>query len=279
MRVKHRKATKNIKEFCAKYGTDHQSVDVDPDLDNLFVVEKYKIVYCSVPKVACTVWKGIMAKLQGLNISKGIHKNTKGKLKILSNYSVGERETILKTYRKFLFVREPFERLLSAYRDCFWGKYKTKQDYWKDYQGKIKQVLMSRTSLPNETYSGNVTFEQFATYLVLRLREGGLFQEHWREQYKLCHPCRIQFDYIGHYETMAEDAMFILRKTNLENKVNFPEWQPTDTSELMQKYYSTLSLLRIRQLQSIYNKDFELFGYSYPGPLKAVVDNLMNDKL
>ena len=51
MRVKHRKATKNIKEYCAKYGTDHQGVDADLDLDNLFVVEKYKIVYCSVPKV------------------------------------------------------------------------------------------------------------------------------------------------------------------------------------------------------------------------------------
>ena len=166
-----------------------------------------------------------------------------------------------------------------AYRDYFWGKFKTKQDYWKDYQEKIKQVVMSRTALPNETYSGKVTFEQFAIYLVLRRREGGLFQEHWREQYKLCHPCLIQFDYIGHYETLAEDAMFILRKTNLENKVNFPEWQPTDTSELMQKYYSTLSLLRIRQLQSIYNRDFELFGYSYPGPLNGVVDNLINDKL
>ena len=279
MRVKHGKATKKIKEYCAKYGTYPQSGDADADLDNLFVVERYKIVYCSIPKVACTVWKRIMTKLEGLNISKGIHKKAKGKLKILSDYSLGERETILKTYRKFLFVREPFERLLSAYRDCFWGNFKAKQAYWKDYQEKIKQVLMSRTSLPNETYSGKVTFEQFATYLVLRRREGGLFQEHWREQYKLCHPCRIQFDYIGRYETMAEDAMFILKKTNLENMVNFPEWQPTDTRELMQKYYSTLSLLRIRQLQSIYSNDFELFDYSYPGPLKAVVYNLINDTL
>ena len=277
MGYKHRKATKQIKEYCVKYGTD--SLEKNPDLSSFFVSEKYKLVYCSIPKVACTVWKRIVANLEGLNITKGIHKKTKGKLKILSNYSLEERKTILKSYKKFMFVREPFERLLSAYRDCFWGKFKSKTAYWKNYHNYIKGVLVSYSGRYNDTFPADVTFEQFATYLVLRWRKGGLFQEHWREQYNLCHPCRVQFDYIGHYETLAEDALFILRKTNLEHRVDFPEWQPTNTSALIQKYYSTLSLLRIKQLQNIYSKDFELFGYNFPGPLKVTVDNLINNKL
>ena len=277
MTSKHRNVAKQMREYCIKYGSDSDVKHLD--FYNFFVSEKYNIVYCSVPKVACTVWKKIMAKLEGLNITRGIHKYAKGKLKILSDYSLEERQKILKTYKKFMFVREPFERLLSAYRDCFHGNFKTSSEFWKKFHKFVKKVLTKGSSRHNDTLPGVTTFEQFATYLVLRWRQGALLQEHWREQYNLCHPCHVRFDFIGHYETLEEDALYFLRKTSLENKVFFPEWKPTDTSNLIQKYYSTLSLLRIKQLQYIYQKDFELFGYSYPGPLNKTIESIVNDKL
>ena len=277
MTSKQKETTKKIQEYCADYGKD--SSEKDLDFKNFIVLEKYKLVYCSVPKVACTVWKRILANLEGYNITTDVHKKTKGKLRILSNYTTEDRNKILKTYKKFMFVREPFERLLSAYRDCFWGEFKRRTDYWKRYRKVIRFVLATLTSFDIDVNADNTTFEQFATYLVLRWREGGLFQDHWREQYRLCHPCQVQFDYVGHYETLEDDAQFILRKTQLDDKVFFPEWQPTNTSALMKNYYSTLSLLRIRQLWNIYRKDFELFGYNYPEAIQMVVDNLVNNKL
>ena len=243
------------------------------------MLEKYNLVYCIVPKVACTVWKRILANLEGYNITKAVHRETEGKLKKLSTYTTGDRRKILKTYKKFMFVREPFERLLSAYRDCFWGKFKRSAPYWKRYRKTIRLVLAKRRGLDIDVDADNTTFEQFATYLVLRWNERKLFETHWREQYKLCHPCQVQFDYVGHYETLQDDSQFILRQTKLDEKVFFPEWQPTNTSSLMKNYYSTLSLLRIRQLWNIYKKDFELFGYTYPEAIQMVEDNLVNDKL
>ena len=269
--------TKQIMEYCAKRGKD--SSEKDLDFKNFIVLEKYKLVYCSVPKVACTVWKRILANLQGYNITTGVHKKTKGKLRILSNYTTEDRNKILKTYKKFMFVREPFERLLSAYKDCFWGTFKRSHQGWKYYRKEIRELLAKSSGLHVDVNADNTTFEQFATYLVLQWREGRLFQDHWREQYKLCHPCQVQFDYVGHYETLEDDAQFILRKTQLDDKVFFPEWQPTNTSALMKNYYSTLSRLRIRQLWNIYRKDFELFGYNCPEAIQMVVDNLVNDKL
>ena len=161
-------------------------------------------------------------------------------------------------------MRDPFERLLSAYKDCFWGKFKRSHKGWKHYRKEIRELLVKGSGLYIDVNVDNTTFEQFATYLVLQWKEGGSFQIHWREQYKLCHPCQVQFDYVGHYETLQDDAQFVLRKTKLDHKVLFPEWQPTNTSASMKNYYSTLSLLRIRQLWDIYKKDFELFGYTYP---------------
>ena len=277
MTSKHRNIAKQIKEHCIKHGSDSNVKDLD--FYNFFVSEKYNLVYCSIPKVACTVWKGIMAKIEGLNITAGVHKNTKGKLKLLRDYPWKERQKILKSYKKFMFVREPFERLLSAYRDCFHGKFKTSSEWWKKFHKFVKKVLAEGSGRHNDTLPGVTTFEQFATYLVIQRRKGALLQEHWREQYNLCHPCNVQFDFIGHYETLAEDALFVLRKTGLENKVSFPEWRPTDTSNLLHEYYSTLSLLRIKQLQNIFQKDFELFGYSYPGALNKTIKSLVDDKL
>ena len=274
----NKKSAKLIREYCSRYGPE-LGKEKNNHFSNLIVVEEYKLVYCGVPKVACTVWIRILALLQGINVTSGVHKNTRGKLTILSNYDKNNRERILNSYTKFMFVREPFERLLSAYRDCFHGSYKTKTAYWKGYHKFVKDVLARGTGRHNDTLPGDVTFEQFATFLVLQWREGVSFQAHWREQHNLCDPCQIQFDFIGHYETLEEDALFILRKTNLENKVNFPHWNPTDTNSLMQEYYSTLSFLRIKQLQSIYQKDIELFGYSYPRSLEMIVNRRIRERL
>lgn len=274
--LKHKKTSKLLREYCAQYQPKLQEKDLA--FSNFIVLDKYKLVYCTVPKVACTVWKRILANLQGLHVTNGVHKNTRGRLNLLSNHTLENREKILKTYTKFMFVREPFQRLLSAYRDCFHGEYKTKAPYWKKYREFVKDVLAtSRGGGYNDTLPGDVTFEQFATFLVLQWQEGALFQVHWREQYKLCHPCRVQFDFIGHYETLAQDAHQILRMTNLEKKVDFPEWNPSETNSLMQEYYSTLSSLRLKQLQTIYKNDTKAFGYSYPRPLEMIIDKRIRE--
>ena len=277
MTSKQNERTKHMNEYCAKYRKDSDEKDLD--LSNFIVSEKFRLVYCVVPKVACTVWKRILANLEGFDITENVHDEIKGKLKLLSNYATEDRINILKTYKKFMFVREPFERLLSAYQNCFWGEFKRNHGGWKRYRKEIRKVLAKRGGFDIDVTADNTTFEQFATYLVLRWREGGLFQVHWREQYKLCHPCHIQFDYVGHYETLVDDALFLLRKTKLDDKVSFPEWQPGKTSALMKSYYSTMSLLRIKQLWEIYKRDFEFFGYTYPGSIQMVVDNLLIDKL
>ncbi|KAJ7376054.1 Carbohydrate sulfotransferase 11 [Desmophyllum pertusum] len=251
----HNLRTKLMHEYCGKTGKYmDDSQEKHLDLSNFIVLEKYKLVYCPVPKVSCTVWKNLLAKLDGLFLGRP------------TNYS--------QTYTKFMFVREPFERLLSAYRDVFLGWWKRSADFWKSYRKRVREYLVSSGRLGINTSADNTTFEEFATYVVLKHRNGKDLQEHWRPMYDLCHPCYIQFDFIGHYETLMDDAQFILRKTNVDDKVQFPEWRPTDTNDLMQKYYSNLTLLRIAQLQSVYKDDLELFGYTFPGVLQPVVDKL-----
>jgi len=112
-----RKPQKKIQEYCAEYGKD--STEKDLDFSQFIVLEKYKLVYCTVPKVACTVWKQILANLEGYNITRGVHKKTLGKLRLLSNNTNEDRSKILKTYKKFMFVREPLNDVCRRIKIAF----------------------------------------------------------------------------------------------------------------------------------------------------------------
>jgi len=265
-----------MQEFCDKQAKDFDAKHID--FSRFIVSEKYKLVFCPLPKVSCTVWKTLLADLEGIHIENDVHKEVGYKLNSLKKYSMEERRNILKTYTKFMFVREPFERFLSAYRDCFEGWYKGGDAFWKRYRQRVREYLVKNGGLRIDVDADNTTFEEFATYVVLTWRNGEKLQIHWRQMHDSCHPCHIKFDYVGHYESLSQDAEFILRKANIHDKVQFPKYRPTNTNFLMRKYYSNLTLLRIAQLQRIYKEDMELFGYTFPGPLQPVIDKLTDHK-
>lgn len=89
----------------------------------------------------------------------GIHLYTRGKFKLLSQLSLEERKEKLATYTKFFFVREPYERLLSAYRDCFYGSYrklfKRLEFETKAKEGKRRSVNSSHIQIIGVKMAGN----------------------------------------------------------------------------------------------------------------------------
>ena len=264
-----------MEEYCAKHANNPTESHL-AYLSNFIVSEKYKIVFCPVPKVSCTVWKKLLAKLEGVNIVKNVHEEIKYKLKSLKKYSLKVRQNILNTYTKFMFVREPFERLLSAYRDVFLGWYKRKDAFWRRYRRRVRDYLVRHGRFDIDLNADNTTFEEFVSYVILTWKNGEKLQVHWGKMIDICHPCYIQFDFIGHYENLVEDATFILRKAKLSDKVQFPGWRPTATNTLIENYYSNLTFKEIIQLKKIYNDDIEQFGYTFPGLLQPVIKNYDN---
>lgn len=225
-------------------------------LDHFIVDNKHRIVYCYIPKVASTTWKKTMAHLVGLK-SKSVHEL---RFKLLSSYSKAKARSILQSYYKFLFVREPFERLLSAYRD----KFTRKTNVWKKYAKKVKRSVGLRLGANGSTIAdnnGEITFQEFVTYLIDVSSKGGRLNEHWRHYESLCHPCNINFDFIGHYETLEDDAPFVLHETGVDQFVSFPPVHFTSTKDDLQRYYSKVPREDIIRLQGIYRRDFEIFGY------------------
>uniref|UniRef100_A0A3P9HLA7 Carbohydrate sulfotransferase n=1 Tax=Oryzias latipes TaxID=8090 RepID=A0A3P9HLA7_ORYLA len=114
------------KDLLRKYCEGgNQSLDdlKESNLTNVIVDDKHGIIYCYIPKVACTNWK---RTLIALNYSEPypdpmsfehnwVHDSER--FQYLNDFPKAEREAKLKHYTKFLFVRDPFVRLISAYRD------------------------------------------------------------------------------------------------------------------------------------------------------------------
>ena len=191
-------------------------------------------------------------------------------IKLLSWFSKDERELRLRTYFKFLVVRQPFERLVSAYRD----KIETLKGFFEPIQ--------------EQEHVKNITFETFVNYIIhehekhhcdalssdigtnvrrLRLKGHLYLNPHWAQYTTLCHPCHIDYDYIVKFETMREDAAYVLSKFGPRdecpeetNPELFVRSKPSSL-RLYEKFLAKLTISQLKKLREIFSIDFKLFDY------------------
>jgi len=81
--------------------------------------------------------------------------------------------------------------------------------------------------------------------------------------HELCKPCQVRYDFIGHLETLHQDADYLLNKIGLQNAelVHINPSTKNASSSVAEKM-ATLSNDQLRKLTEIYRLDFLLFGYS-----------------
>jgi hypothetical protein len=88
--------------------------------ENPIVIEEYKLVFFPIPKVGCSKWKYLFRRMMGHeHVSEILHDPSNNGLKYLSSFSKEEAQEMLtsKDWTRAVFVREPKERILSAFLD------------------------------------------------------------------------------------------------------------------------------------------------------------------
>ncbi|CAH1792707.1 unnamed protein product, partial [Owenia fusiformis] len=194
---------------------------------NMLVDETHKLLYCFVPKVGCTTWKKIFAILTNeklRNETKGNPENIKLdphsiRFKSMKDYNSSQREIILKSYFKFMFVREPFERLVSAYIDKFYVP--ELNGFWESWGRRIIKRYREKASAVSKACGHDVTFEEFLSHSLSKVQQADISggNEHWTTMHQICNPCGIKYDYIGHVETMRRDTDVILHQANVSHLI------------------------------------------------------------
>ena len=139
-------------DFCKRTKRINETVNTK-ELVHIIVNEKFKTLYCYIPKVGCTQWKKVMVQLNPSESDVWVHDPSN--FTFLADYPQNESEQMLKSYFKFLFRTD---------------------------------IALTRYMSGAETsYKSIITFEEFVNFVV-RLHETDEFRnEHWQTSDKLCH--------------------------------------------------------------------------------------------
>lgn len=270
----HRQRRDQLRRACSRH-TRRQRLLRPEDLRHVLVDDTHGLLYCYVPKVACTNWKRVLLTLSGgaRGDPRGIpahEAHLPGRLPSLADFSPAEINRRLRTYLAFLFVRDPFERLASAYRNKFARPYSAA--FQRRYGTRIVRRLRPQAGPEALARGHDVRFAEFLAYLLdPRTRRQEPFNEHWERAHALCHPCRLRYDVVGKFETLAEDAAFVLGLAG-EPGLRFPA-PPRPKAVMAARDYAALLFRDIspfyqRRLFDLYKMDFLLFNYSEPPYLR-----------
>ncbi len=234
-------------------------------IQRYYVVNHYhKVIYCAIPKNACTFFKSIMLEFsdtpaEDSQLSRDLHSY------VSQNMTLGCREDELKLkdiYQKndyfcFAVLRNPFSRLVSGYLSKFMGKRPNER-----YQKIIDEVYQT-TRLSNKTQQ-SITFSQFIHHLA-RTEDYNL-DPHWRPQHTFLGEGQIKFDFVGQLEGMETVAQVLENEVGInirgkleKNKTDYKEFNP---EEKFHEYYP----FQLRKLEQ-----FPKASHFYTPELEAIV--------
>jgi hypothetical protein len=192
-----------------------------------FVSEKRKFIYTRPGRTAGTSIVDSLGKSDMEEVSRPYYfkKGTNG---WLENITDSEIEN---DYYKFTFVRNPFERLVSA---------------WRAFNVK-KKVVNNFGSFVIDRGIGHLKYE-----------DGSFTNDHWFPQSNYIEYSEgSQFiDYVGKFENLNEDWKTLADKINVGGNLTKKKYSAANYKDLY-----TEKLVEI--VSDVYRRDLELFNYGF----------------
>lgn len=260
-----------LSSICARYqpGVSEQQVS-QRQVSRVYVEDRSRLLYCEVPKAGCSNWKRVLMVLGGSATSTrdiphdaAHYANHLRRLDSYDHTGISDR---LHSFTKVLFIREPFERLVSAFRD----KFESPNSYYHPVFGRpiISRYRTNATRTALRTGAG-VTFREFVQYLLDVRRPVGM-DIHWEPVSQLCSPCALRYNFIGKFESLEEDANFLLQSVGAPRNLTFPGFKDRNplaertSSTITQRYFAQLDATERQRAYDFYYMDYLMFNYPKP---------------
>lgn len=238
---------KRLRAFCSRSG----KVTPPPSsweerarlLLSLRVSTKLDLLYCQVPSTGMEEWQQLLEKLEeNENVTLPVplpYPRQHAPETQLSKFNLTEIEAMLGSYTKVLFVRDPFQRLISTFMQSMGSS--------PSFSSFVQDVLDSgQHNAPTA----------------------------WNPLVSLCQPCLVQYDYVVMFGFLRQELGHLLRRAGLPVDSHLPEFTDTQVrwtySWLSEQMFSELSLHQKKQLSHFYRWDLAAFSFS---------DSLLSDLL
>ncbi|KAF7254519.1 Carbohydrate sulfotransferase 11 [Varanus komodoensis] len=228
---------KMLRSFCSK---NHKIVTLPPSqeetsqlLSFIAVNNKLHFLYCKIPGTGVKGWEQLLEMLEEKGVTPPMpipYHQLFGTQKSLRDYNLSSMENMLKSYTKVMFIREPFQRLISAY-----------------LHGLAK----------------GVTFQEFIQNILSRGSMNASAE--WAPLVNLCHPCLVQYDYIIMFGSLGSEVQHLLLRAGVAGNLQIPVFKNSKSpwayrwSE--EQMLSKLSLMERTQLCHFFQSDFAAFHF------------------
>ena len=203
-------------------------------------------------------------------LAPGIHRAS------FLNTSLTDDERVYKiqNYYKFMIVRNPLERLLSAFKDKIEGPLNlTESDiHLQRFEGYKQQILdkYRRFEFRKWLATGRrspiqVTFSEYIRWIVDSKHDR--LNEHFAPTISNSLPCRIKYDFYGNFKMYNSDIAQVAHKLHVpfEYFYNISWHDPSlETRNFLDYYYSQLEKeLKLQLFQSFFN-ELDFYYHLYP---------------
>jgi len=121
-------------------------------------------------------------------------------------------------------------------------------------------------------FTKEVTFAEFVCYVLRANKYKIETNRHWRPQHENCRPCSIKYDSIAYYETLRDDAEYILTKIAAGPHISLvPRSKDTlqASSDDYLQLYDAVPVNDIRGLLDFYKNDYYIFGYQIQDRIRS----------
>jgi hypothetical protein len=215
------------------------------------LLKPYSAVYIEIPKVACTRFKVAFAQLLGISLEQ-----TGGDPHPVCYPSLDPPATptgsLYPGWFSFAFVRNPWDRLVSCYRDKIRGEV-AGFTYFTSRPGVADCLARFDAFVPG------MSFDDFVGAVASIPDEEA--DAHFRSQYTFVtnDAGDIGVDFVGRYERLLADFGLVQRMIGLP-PIKLPRLQAARYPVRYADYYSQRAR---RAVAERFARDIELFGYKF----------------
>lgn len=227
----------------------------------LVVDDTYRVALYITPKIASTTLLKTLIDERRLNYTPSLTTGWRrfhniAKQSTLRAIRVKHLETV-DNYTKMIVLRNPFDRLVSAYHNLITNP---KNTLYLPTQQKIREEYATK----------QISFSQFVSWTL-----AGNRNVHWDTYALGSRICELQYDHVYRLETfkVEENELFMRMGVNITNKRNphFNKARPstsTSTSTVTSTFqprhlaeYEDIPANNITRLRDLYSAEIALFGY------------------
>ena len=214
------------------------------------LLEAQRAVWIEVPKVACSSIKVVLADLLGIDLASVGGNPHKGSFP--EPTSRPTESVLYPGLFSFAFVRNPWSRLVSCYRDKILGEV---PDFTSFHPTRGVAHCLARFP----AFRAGMSFDDFIT-AVAAIPDAEA-DEHFRAQYTFVTSASgaIGIDFVGRFETLAGDFRHVFDRLHLSCPT-LPHVQAAPSPGRYPEYYTprTRNIVADR-----FREDVSLFGYEF----------------